>query len=147
MKKSKIEKRNHSPARREKNKLSAYEVVLLSALALNSCAIFFKLFGGTQAITLPEPFGIRYFDSEPSLFQIAHENYHKFQKERDGAWQFYLNYIFGKGCLYEAQAGEDPTTHKACEIFWMYQPTESEIATQAEIVQWYISNEGNKVSP
>lgn len=131
--------------RRKRNLFKYTSIFFCSAVAFYLCYITLRTFRNTEAITLPEPIGIIYFVDEPTDSLIAHENYHlHYQIETEGAFMFYLKYALGQGCIYEAQANAHPDDHNVCELPWMRQPTEDQIASKSEIIAWYEEFIGNK---
>lgn len=144
--KAELEESKHNESRKKKNLLIYSLVFFFAALDMYLCYISLRTFRNVEAFTFPEPIGIVYFVDEPNKSLIAHENYHlHHQIEEHGAFMFYLTYALGQGCIYEAQANAHPDLHNVCELPWMKQPTEDQIATEDEIIAWYelyLSNNG-----
>lgn len=134
MKKGAINKAEQVDKKRSSRKAMK---LFLAVIAFYLCFIIAKPILEAPAITLPEPIGIVYFE-EPDEQLMAHENYHlKVQIENEGAVKFYSRYILGRGCIYEAEAGEGPDIHGVCKIPWMRQPNSDQIASESEILAWY----------
>lgn len=122
----------------EKQKLRRALTLLLAVMAFYLASLTYHSLKDATALVLPEPIGITYFVDEPSEYLIAHEHYHlKVQLEEEHWIKFYAKYLLGNGCIYEAEAGENPDKHSVCRIPWMKQPTEEQKISKEQVIDWY----------